>query len=217
MCELPLCRKRVGLAAAALSCLCLSCNLLTPIIFIGEHQKKVFPEFDKLPQHRVAVVVWVPESTLFDYPHARYELATYLGEKLSYEMEQRKLGTTVVDARDVEDYLQKDLDARIDPSRVGKRFRADYVIYVEVLRFQVRDPDSPLFLKGEIEASVVVHDTRKAAPPMTKFDLTTVTSKFPPGGRMMMTATNSRQVREGLYRAFAEDIARKFYEYNVDL
>lgn len=214
---MPTSWKRIILPVVALSCLSLACNWLTPIIFIGEHQKRIFPEFDKLPNSRVAVVIWTSPATLFDYPHARYELATYLSEKLSYELEQRDLGTTVIDARDVEDYLQKDLDAQIDPDRVGRRFDSDYVIYIEILGFQVRDPDSPLFLKGEIEASVVVHDVRKDAPPMTKYDLTTVTSKFPPGGPLMMTATNSRQVREGLYRTFAEDVASKFYEHHIDL
>ncbi len=209
--------KRISLAVVTMSCLSLACNWLTPIIFIGEHQKRIFPEFDKLPQKRVAIVIWTAPATLFDYPHARYELATYLGEKLSYEMEQRDLGTTVVDARDIEDYLQKDLDAQIDPSRVGRKFKTDYVIYIEILEFQVRDPESPLFLKGEIEASVVVHDTREDAPPLTKFDLTTVTSKFPLLGPIMMTSTNSQNVREGLYRTFAEDVARKFYEHNIDL
>ncbi len=28
--------------------LLVSCNLLTPFVFIGEHKKKVLPEFDKL-------------------------------------------------------------------------------------------------------------------------------------------------------------------------
>ncbi len=209
--------KQIGITVVALCCLSMACNLLTPIIFIGDHQKRIFPEFDKLPDQRVAVVVWTSPATLFDYPHARYELATYLSEKLSYEMEQRHLGTTVVDARDVEDYLQKNLDAQVDPRRVGRTFDADYVIYIEILGFQVRDPESPLFLKGQIEASVVVYDTRPDAPPMTKYGLTAVTSYYPSDRPIMMSATNSREVREGLYRTFASDVARKFYEYKIDL
>lgn len=200
-----------------LACLSTACNLLTPIIFIGEHQKRIFPEFDKLPHQRVAVLIWTSPATLFDYPHARYELASYLSEKLSYEMEQRGLGTTVVDARDVEDFLQKNLDAQVDPHRVGRKFDADYVIYIEILGFQVRDPESPLFLKGQVEASVVVHDTRPDVPSTTTYGLTTVTSSFPSDRPIMMSATNSQKVREGLYRTFASDIARKFYEYKIDL
>ena len=34
--------------------LLLACNLLTPLVFVGEHRKKVSPEFDKLANKRVA-------------------------------------------------------------------------------------------------------------------------------------------------------------------
>ncbi len=208
---------RYALLVAALGCCSLACNWLTPIIFIGEHQKRIFPEFDKLPNKRTAVLVWTDPATLFDYPHARFELATYFSDKLSYEMEQRKLGSDVVDSRDVEDYLQQDLDARIDPQRVGRKFQADYVIYIEILTFQVRDPEVPQFLQGRLEASVTVYDTRDDAGLMTKYELTPVTTMYPMGGPVVMTATNSPLVREGLYRMFAEEVARKFYEHKRDL
>jgi len=210
-------RTRYALLVAALGCCSLSCNWLTPIIFIGEHQKRIYPEFDKLPKKRVAILVWTDPATLFDYPHARFELATYLSDKLSYEMEQRKLGTNVVDPRDVEDFIEKDLDARIDPEKVGHKFQTDYVIYIEILGFQVRDPDVPQFLRGRIEASVTVYDTRDDAGMMTKYELTPVTTTYPVEGPVVMTASNSPLVREGLYRMFAEEVARKFYEHMVDL
>ena len=78
-----------------------ACNLLTPLVFVGEPKKKVAPEFDKLANNRVAVHVWTDAATLFDYPHARFELATYIGDKLAAETAQRKLGTVVVDPREV--------------------------------------------------------------------------------------------------------------------
>jgi hypothetical protein len=208
--------KRYVLFVAALCCCSLACNWLTPIIFIGEHTKRIFPEFDKLPNKRVAILVWTDPATLFDYPHARFELGTYLSDKLAYEMEQRKLETDVADSRDVEDYLQQDLDARIDPARVGRKFQADYVIYVEILAFQVRDAEVPQFLQGRIEASVTVHDTRDDAGLQTTYELTPVTVMYPEGP-VVMTATNSPMVREGLYRTFAEEVARKFYEHKVEL
>src|SRR3972149_1636065 len=131
-----------------------SCNLLTPLAVLGQHTKKISPEFDKLAGKRVAVLVWTEPATLFDYPHSRFELATYIGDKLYAEMGQRNLATQVVDPRDVEDYLQKNLDAQIDPYAVGRQFKADFVVYLELLEFQIRDPQSPQFLRGRIQASV---------------------------------------------------------------
>jgi hypothetical protein len=201
----------------ALLPLCASCNLLVPMVFVGEHKKRVLPEFDKLDNSRVAILVWTAPSTLFDYPYARFELAAAIGEKLFVETTRRKLDVDLVDARDVEDFLQKNLDARIDPQAVGRAFDADYVIYLEILRFQVRDPTQPQFLRGEINASVSVHDIRADPDRLRRYELTPVECTYPKGPPVLMTATNSPLVREATYRKFAEMVSRKFYAHTVDL
>lgn len=193
------------------------CKLLTPIIFVGEHKKKVSAEFDKLAHSRVAILVWTDQSTLFDYPYARFELATYIGDKLHVEMGQRHLDIDVVDPRDVEDFIQKDADARIDPSRVGRQFEADYVVYLEVLEFQIRDPEQPQFLRGKIHASVAVYDIREDPDLPHAYELAPVRSIYPESGPVLISATNSPHVREATYHKFSELVARKFYDHTVAL
>jgi len=194
-----------------------SCNLLTPLVFIGEHKKKVSPEFDKLAGRRVAIVVWTDPSTLFDYPYARFELATYVGDKLYAEMTRRELDTEVVDPRDVEDFIQKNVNAQIYPHTVGEAFDADYVVYMEVLRFQFRNPEQPQFLRGQIHASVSVHDIRADPDQLRRYELAPVKCQYPDGAPVLMTATNAPLIREATYRKFAEQVARKFYEHTVEL
>ncbi|MGD2108512.1 MAG: hypothetical protein PVI86_03880 [Phycisphaerae bacterium] len=194
-----------------------SCAWLTPFVFVGEHRKKVRPEFDKLRNARVAVLVWTDPSTLFDYQHARLELATYVSHKLDAEMARRRLDTTVVDSRDVEDLLQRNIDARVDPQAVGRAFDADFVIYLEIVRFQIRDPDQPQFLHGRIDASVSVHDIRADVDQVRRYELAPVRCVYPDGAPVLMSATNSPLVRETTYRKFAELVARKFYEYTVEM
>lgn len=194
-----------------------SCKMLTPLIFVGEHKQKVTAEFDKLDNRKVAVLVWTDAATLFDYPHARFELATYIADKLQAEMSQRNLGTELVDPRDVEDFIQRNPDAQVDPLAVGKKFKTDYVIYLEILTFQVRDPDEPQFLRGKIEASVVVSDVRADPDQLRRYELTTVNCVHPEGAPILMTRTNSALIREAVYRKFAEQVARKFYEHQIDL
>jgi len=194
-----------------------SCNLLTPLVFIGEHKKKVSPEFDKLAGRRVAILVWTDPSTLFDYPYARFELATYVGDKLYAEMTRRELDTEVVDPRDVEDFIQKNVNAQIYPHAVGEAFDADYVVYMEVLRFQFRNPEQPQFLRGQIHASVSVHDIRADPDQLRRYELAPVKCQYPDGAPVLMTATNAPLIREATYRKFAEQVARKFYEHTVEL
>ena len=193
------------------------CNLLVPFAFVGDHKRKVLAEFDKLPKQRVAILVWTDQATLFDYPYARVELATFISDKLRHEMTQRGLGTEVVDARDVEDFLQKNLDARVDPAAVGRQFKTDYVVYVEVLEFQIRDAEEPQFLRGRVEAAVSVHDVRPEPDRTSRYTLTPVKCLYPDDQPVLMSATNSPLIREGTYRKFAEEVARIFHEYTVDL
>lgn len=194
-----------------------ACNLLTPLVFVGEHKKKIAPEFDKLANSRTAVHVWTDAATLFNYPHVRFELATYIGDKLAVEMAQRELGTAVVDPRDVEDFLQKDIDAQIDPQAVGREFDADYVIYLEVLEFQIRNPEEPQFLRGRISASVSVRDMKADPDEPARYELAPITCEHPEGPPIIFNANNSPLIREALYRKFAEQVARKFYEHTVEL
>lgn len=194
-----------------------SCNWLTPLVFVGEPKKKIPPEFDKLAGKRVAILVWTEPATLFDYPHTRFELATYVADKLHAEMSHRKLATRIVDPRDVEDFVQEKIDAQIDPYAVGRRFDADYVVYLEVLQFQIRDPNEPQFLRGTIHASVAVHDIRADPDRQRRYELTPVECVYPEGQPVLLSRTNAPLIREMVYRKFAELVARKFYEYTVEL
>jgi hypothetical protein len=193
-----------------------ACNWLTPLVIIADPKRKVTAEFDKLAGRRVAILVWTDQSTLFDYPHARLELATHLADKLSTELTQRQLGTSVTNPREVEDFLQKNPSARVDAVLVGQQFKSDFVIHVEVVEFQFRSPDHPQLLQGRINASVAVHDTRLPDAKGGRFPLAPVDCVFPEGAPVLMSATNSLMVREATYQKFAEIVARKFYEHESD-
>jgi hypothetical protein len=207
----------LGCILAGLIPLTTSCNLLVPLAFVGDPKQKVSPEFDKLAGRRVAVLVWVDPSTLYDYPFARLELGTYVADKLQTEMTQRGLGTEVVGPRDVEEFLQKNIDAHVNPAAVGRQFKTDYVIYLEVSEFQIRDPAEPQLLRGRISAGVSVYDSRADASSLQRFELTPVECIHPDDQPVLLSEVNSTLIREGAYRKFAELVARKFYEHTVDL
>lgn len=209
--------KGIATVLLAGTMLTTGCNLLTPLVFLGEQTRKVAPEFDKLASRRVAVLVWTDQAVLFDYPFARFELCTFISDKLATEMGQRGLKTEVVDPRDIDDFLQKNIAAQIDPGAVGRHFDTDYVVYVEVVGFQIRDPNEPQFLRGRIEASVSAHDNRADPDLPRRYELAPVVSEYPEGVPILMNANNSPVVRELLYRKFAEQVARKFYEHTQEL
>jgi hypothetical protein len=209
-------RRATVLAASAAVLLLPACNLLIPITFLGDHKKKITAEFDKLANNRAVVLVWTPPETLFDYPHARLELATYVRDKLAEELATRKRGVDLVDAIDVEDFIRAHPEAEVNPRQVGRHFSSDYVVYVEVVEFQIRDAAQPQLLQGRVSASVVVHAIRTDPDLTDSWELNPVQTLYPETPQVM-TATNALVVREQVYRKFAEEVARKFHDYTVDL
>lgn len=209
--------RAISSVILGLAAMMAGCNWLTPLIFVGEHKKEVAAEFNKLAGKRVAILLWAPPETLFDYQYARFELASYISDKLAAEMTAQRSTIDIVDPRDVEDFIGKERGAELDPARVGKHFDADYVVYVELTLFQIRDPDQPQFVQGKISASVCVSDIRADPDTPQRFELAPVDVICPERAPMVMSPTNSLTVREQTYRKFAEVVARKFYDYTVDL
>ncbi len=193
-----------------------ACKLLTPLVFITDQKKQVTAEFDKLTRSKVAVMVWADQATLFDYPFVRFELASYANEKLSVELSERKKETTLIDSRDIDDFLQRNMSAQTNPALVGQHFDVDYVIYIELLEFQLRDLNQPQLLQGRLSASVSVLDMAAADDTPEQFQLVPVECLFPEGAPILFSANNSMLVRESLYRVFAEKVARKFYDYVIE-
>lgn len=209
-------RRALLLLGLAATPFVVSCNVLTPLVFLGDHKKKITAEYDKLSGRRVAVLVWTEAGTLFDYPFARLELATFLSDKLSTELGGRELAVDVVRPRDVEEYLQREPSAQVDPAMVGRQFKAEAVLYVEVVEFQFRDAERPQFLQGRIKASVSVYDVARDADRPSRVSLAPVECIYP-GTPVLMDPNNALLVREATYQQFAEVIARKFYEHTVEL
>ncbi|MCA9250051.1 MAG: hypothetical protein KDA54_02870 [Phycisphaerales bacterium] len=207
-----------GFIVAALLCVPLTlavggCSWLVPLIFIGEHKEKVPAEFDKLDGMLTAVVVWADQETLFDYPHVRMELSMYISDKMWSSMKNVKL----VDSRRIEDYIQKNVGTSIDPEKIGEVFDCDMVVYVELLDFQVRDRDAPDFVRGRIDAAVSVYDVKGDASGSRRYELDEVETVYPEMQSMLFNETNAMIVRKETYEKFAETIARKFYDHEVEL
>ncbi|MEE9296095.1 MAG: hypothetical protein V3W34_14200 [Phycisphaerae bacterium] len=199
----------VILAAGAVT----GCNLLLPFIFVGEHKRTVPAEFHKLEGKRTLVMVWAQQATLFDYPHIRLELATYVADNIAAGVKH----CDMVDPSAVEHFLQRDLDAAVDPIGTGKHFKADFVVYVELLEFQIRAPNTPDLVQGRIKASVIAFDLNAEPDEIAQYTLAPVRVLYPEHQPLLMSSRNALLVRRNTYEKFAETVARKFYEHQVDL
>ncbi len=189
------------------------CNWLVPFIFVGEHKRTVPAEFNKLEGKRALVLVWAEPATLFDYPHIRTEIATYVGDRIRAGVKECE----IVDPMDVEDLLQRDFDAVIDPAYTGKHFGVDYVVYIELLGFQIRDPSTPDLVQGKVSASIAVRDINADADQIGRYTLNPVNTVCPEHAPVLMSSRNALLIRRQTYELFSETVARKFYDHDVDL
>lgn len=201
----------ISLSAAALTLT--GCNLLVPFIFIGEHKRSVPAEFSKLQGKRAVVLVWAEAATLFDYPHVRLELATYISDKIAAGVKDCEL----VDPQRVEDLLARNLDAAVDPVLTGKHFKADFVVYVELLKFQIREPATPDLVQAHVQAPVSVYDLTADPDETGRFTLNPVDVVCPESQPLLMSSRTALLVRQQAYERFSEKIARKFFDHKVDL
>jgi len=189
------------------------CTYLIPLFMIGEHKQTIPAEYDGLRNSRTMVLVWAGQETLFDYPYIRLELATFISDQLRNEVE----GIELVEPARVEDHIQRTLAMAFDPVEVGRRFQADKVIYLELLEMRMRRPESPTLLQGTISASVAVFDTQADIDGLQRFELATVTTTYPEGQPVLNNRGAVELVRQQTYINFAEQTARKFYEYQEEL
>lgn len=186
------------------------CNILAyPAYLAAANQTEKIPaEFSKLDNKKVAILVWAEPGTLFQFPHIRLELAS----QIAYQMNQHLKTTQVVPAQMIDDYQTRNpnWDA-VAPSEIGKQFGADYVIFVEILEYSTREPQTPGLFRGKARASVVVHDV---SDPTARWTLTQASAKFPQGRTALMNS-DDQVIHRQLLEILGNQVTVKFYQHEV--
>lgn len=186
------------------------CNLIAfPAMLMAEAQTdKVPAEFSKLENKKVAIVVWAEPGALFQFPHMRLELAS----QIAYQMSIHLKTTSVVPPQMIADYQNRNTNwDAVSPSEIGKQFGADYVIFVELLEYSTREPQTPGLFHGKAKASVVVHDV---ADPAARWTLSPTSVDFPQNRTNMMNS-DDQAVHRQMLEVLASQITAKFYSHEI--
>lgn len=170
--------------------------------------EKVPAEFSKLEGRKIAVVIWAESGTLYQFPHMRLELAS----QVTYQMGQHLEASQVVPPQAIADYQGRDPNwDSTQPTEIGKRFGADYVVFVELLEYSTREPNTPGLFRGRAKASVVVYDV---ADPTARWTLSPATAEYP-SGRQSLAASDDQAVHSQLLEILGSQITAKFYSHEV--
>jgi hypothetical protein len=173
-----------------------------------EPTEKIPAEFNRLDAKKAVVVVWAPSETMLQFPHMRLELAS----QTAYQMKQRLNTTEIVPPDEVSAYQDRNLNwDAVPPGEIGKRFGADYVIFIELLDYSTRDPKMPGLFRGRSRASIVVHDS---ADPTARWSLTPAVAEYPTGHTRLPNA-DDMTIHRQMLEILGSQITSKFYEHEV--
>jgi len=177
----------------------------------GPAVRTVHAEFAGLENKRVLVLVWVDPNTLDEHPQIRLDLARHVAARLREHVR----GVTIVEPGEVERSLPDQPGGLWDPAAIGRQFGADVVVYLEVAEFSLRDPREPQYYQARITASVFVYDLARAEQVSGPIELSRADLVAPAGGPVSVYDASPRRIRKLACEQFAEVVARKFYDHQV--
>ena len=194
------------------------CNLIAYPLYMAksEQTKKVPAEYGQLGDKTVCIWVWAEDAIVFDFPQIPLEVADYAKHYMA-----KNIKAKFVDPLAVDRFRRQEYDAAsLSPVEVGRRFEADVVLFIQVLEFRTRPANSPNLLQGYISASCWLYDCtgQKAlySPDRVLWSGQVETS-YPTRGPVSMMQANDVSIRAQVLGLFAQELARKFYQYRVKL
>ncbi len=201
------------------SCISLEgCNLLAfPMYAMNANKtKKVLPEYAGLPGKKVCIWVWADESLMFDYPAIRLDIANHVKYFL-----QQHIKCEIIDPAVVEKYRKSNYQVDVlSPVEIGKHFKADVVLFIEVSDFGTQMPDSPELLQGRLNTRCVLYDCKGTLPVTSvkrKLWSDNINVVYPENRPVSITQMNALALRSIVLKLFGEKLAKKFYEHREPL
>ncbi len=171
--------------------------------------EKVEAECKLLEGKTVLVCAWAPQEILWDYPKTRLNLSSYVSEYLR----QNVRGIQLVNALQVEAYVEKGNPFQIDSEALGRHFRAEAVVRLDVYQFSIRDPGRAQLYRGRLGAGVVVYDLTQQDETSRRVPLTDVQVVYPEEGEIGFSNARPEQIRQATYERFAVEVGKKFHDY----
>jgi len=191
---------------------CSEISYLGYLIAPGERTKKVPAEFDGLESRTVAIVVYSDVAVQYDYPYARLGVSM----ALSSELKKRVKDIKIVPPERVVAHQEQNLNwESMERSRFGRAFDADYLLYVALDEYTMREPGSVNLFRGRIRAHAGLYDTSKPenqARVWSGEEFSVIYPRHAPTGQ---PGQDDSRIRYETEKRFAELLGKSFYEHKA--
>lgn len=179
---------------------------LLPEQRLDAHMKHLASE-EKEKDPKVVILTWGGFEMRSEFIHADRQLAELLGRELLRHAEEDKEKLTIIPARKVEEFKNTNPTWRsMELAEIGRRFGADYVIYLEINSLGLYEPGSlNTLLRGRVNLNVSLADVNKPDGPTPQEPFSCVFPGDAPGALPADNEATKIQFRQ----AFLGHVARK--------
>ncbi len=171
-------------------------------------------EFDKLPGHTIAVVIYVDEKVQWEYPYARLRVSSMITDQLRTRLKEENI--KLIDPRLVVKFQHENIHwDEMDKTQFGKRFEADYLLYVTLVEYSSRERGMVHLYRGRITAEASIYDTSKVERASRVWKNDDFRIIYPPDDAIGRPGEDDLTIRYETERRFAEVLIRKFYDHKA--
>ena len=154
---------------------------------------------------KVLILVFADHSIRYQYELASYDTAVAVAERIQSELK----GVEVVDPSTVERYQRANINwINLPLSKIGQHHNADFVLYIELLKFTTDAEASGELLQGQIEANVSLYASSTTSQQLWRGNIRTI---YPPDGPQAADLGLAERIRTETLRLFAENLVNRFY------
>ncbi len=169
-------------------------------------------DVDLTKQHKkVLVVCSTPEAIGVDYPSLSFDLVDGVIRRLKLR------GIEVVNPDELATWMDDNGGQWGNPSELAGQFDADYIVHIDLNRFDYREENSPTLFRGRAVGSVFAYevyrvDGRKEAKEVFVSEFTSVHPKNYPVSTDRISA---KSFRKQYLDRISTQLAQMFYDHRV--
>ena len=159
---------------------------------------------------RVLILVYADESIQYMHQHlARFDTAAVTAKEL-----QSQLKVDVVDPAVVEHFQEANVDWAEQPlSWIAERYKADYILYIELLTFTTSVEESGELARGQVEGSCSLYSSDHDSSQLWQGKVKALYPKAPVVADLGVTD----RIRYETLELFAERLVKNFYGHHEPL
>jgi hypothetical protein len=175
--------------------------------------------YSGLADKRTAIVVYVPRSTVDEYPSVREEITGFLANKMRAAIPSSGVASTVIDPALVIEWQDSTFNWRNLPeNEIGQHFQAERLLCIQVLDYSTRKIIGQSEMQGRLRAQCRVFEIPDAPPasqpagyaPTQAAWTSLIDIKWPPDRPLAPTQTNEGAVRYRTLDSFSERLVGYF-------